>query len=120
VAACDEMDLLFFRFGFNLRSIVAVGSVGRKMNTDSIYAGFLISAANLYASSRATACKESESRFEQKLMRLFEEAAKSGVEKQDIAVIASTAIAVVLTKASEIQNASKPFKQNHIRIVRSA
>ncbi|MFZ1110232.1 MAG: hypothetical protein WAN43_18020 [Rhodomicrobium sp.] len=81
------------------------------MHLDKVYAGYLISAANLYAAQRVTPCKEEESWLEQRLLRLFEEAQKSGVEIQDIAVIASAAIAVVLTRSS----ASESSKQNEVR-----
>jgi uncharacterized membrane protein required for colicin V production len=90
------------------------------MHLDKIYAGYLINAANLYASQRATACKQSETWLEQKLLRLFEEAASSGIEKQDIAVIASTAIAVVLNKAPDSDVSDKRRPQKPLRLVKSA
>jgi hypothetical protein len=45
-----------------------------------------------------TSCKAEEGWLEKRLMALFEQARKSGVETRDIALIASTALAVVLTK----------------------
>jgi hypothetical protein len=90
------------------------------MHLDKIYAGYLISAANLYASQRGTACHKSESWFEEHLLRLFEEARSFGVETQDIAVIASTAIAVVLSKSTDNQRESNLHTQSHLRLVKSA
>lgn len=88
------------------------------MRVDQRYASYLMNAANLYAASRATDCKASESWFEQNLMTLFEEATKSGVEVQDIAVIASTAIAVLLTKPSTSEDICvSDFSNRQIRIV---
>lgn len=57
-----------------------------------------MSAANVYASHESTPFRAEESWFEKRLMALFEQARKSGVETRDIALIASTALAVVLTK----------------------
>jgi hypothetical protein len=68
------------------------------MSINHVYASFLINAANVYASHQSTSFKAEESWFEKRLMALFEQARKSGIETRDIAVIASTALAVVLTK----------------------
>jgi len=68
------------------------------MSINQLYASFLINAANVYASQQSTPFKAEESWFEKRLMALFEQARKSGVEKRDIALIASTALAVILTK----------------------
>ncbi len=53
---------------------------------------------NAYASRRSAHCEQTESWFESKLLELFEEARKEGIRQHDIAVIAATAIAVILTK----------------------
>jgi hypothetical protein len=90
------------------------------MHLDKAYAGYLISAANLYASQRVTPFKEEESWLEQRLLRLFEEALGSGVEVQDIAVIASTAIAVLLTRSSASEPSRQKETRDYIRIVKSA
>jgi hypothetical protein len=88
------------------------------MRVDHRYASYLMNAANLYAASRATDFKASESWFEKNLMTLFEEATKSGVEVQDIAVIASTAIAVLLTKTSPSEDIIvADFSNRQIRVV---
>ena len=68
------------------------------MSINHVYASFLRNAANAYASHQNTSIKAEESWFEKRLMALFEQARKSGVETRDIAVIASTALAVILTK----------------------
>lgn len=90
------------------------------MHLDKVYAGYLISAANLYAAERATPCKKEESWLEQRLLRLFDEAQSSGVDIQDIAVIASTAIAVVLTRSSSSDSTKQNEPRYHIRLVKSA
>jgi hypothetical protein len=87
------------------------------MNLDQKYASYLINAANVFASQRSTGCKAAESLFEQRLLKLFEQARESGVEQQDIAVIASTAIAVILTKPAsfvEVCEAEPAKKRPHI------
>jgi hypothetical protein len=90
------------------------------MHLDKVYAGYLISAANLYASQRGTGCNKSESWFEEHLLRLFEEAQSFGVKTQDIAVIASTAIAVVLSRSTDNQGESNHHLRGHLRVVKSA
>jgi hypothetical protein len=90
------------------------------MHLDKVYAGYLINAANLYAAQRATSSKEEECWLEQRLLRLFEEAQNSGVEVQDIAVIASAAIAVILTRSCTPESSKQNELRKHIRIVKSA
>jgi hypothetical protein len=68
------------------------------MCINQVYASLLINAANVYASQKSTSFKSEEGWLEKRLMALFEQARTSGVEKQDIALIASTALAVILTK----------------------
>jgi hypothetical protein len=113
------MDLHFCGIGTNLWRQLGV-LWGVKMHLDKVYAGYLISAANIYAAQRATPCKEEESWLEQSLLRLFEEAQGLGVEVQDIAVIASAAIAVVLTRSSASDSAKRNDNEKHIRMVKSA
>ena len=66
-----------------------------------------MNATNVYASQQSTSFKAEESWFEKRLMALFEQARVSGVETRDIAVIASTALAVVLTKPARADKTSK-------------
>lgn len=63
--------------------------------------------AELYASQEETSYNEGESAFETSLMALFEQAQRRGINQRDIAIIASTAIAVILTKQPFCQNAPK-------------
>jgi hypothetical protein len=90
------------------------------MHLDKIYAGYLINAANIYASQRGTACNKSETWFEEHLLRLFEQAQAFGVRTQDIAVIASTAIAAVLSKSTDNKEESNQHTPRHLRVVKSA
>jgi hypothetical protein len=86
--------------------------------THSIYGLHFINAANVYASHQSTSFKAEESRFEKRLMALFEKSRKSGVEKRYIALITSTALAVVLTKPG-LTGTSKGMNQGR-RILRMA
>jgi len=91
------------------------------MSINQLYASFLINAANVYASQQSTPFKAEESWFEKRLMALFEQAQKSGVETRDIAVIASTALAVVLTKPVLSDKTPKGIHQGRlIEILRMA
>jgi hypothetical protein len=82
------------------------GEIEMSLNED--YACFLIAASNIYATQYATACSKAESKFEQDLLKLLAKASNSGVALQDIVVIASTAIAVMLTKQDAITSAKRP------------
>ena len=80
-----------------------------------------MNAANVYASHQSTSFKAEESWFEKRLMTLFEQARKSGVETRDIAVIASTALAVILTKqALPGKSAKETHHRRLIEILRMA
>jgi len=68
------------------------------MQLNNEYASFLVAASNVYAAQNETACTMAECQFEERLFKLFEQARKGGVALQDIAVITSTAIAVILTR----------------------
>ncbi len=72
--------------------------VGQKMKIEKDYAALLLSASSVYAAQGSTACSKAECHFESRLLKLFEQAERAGVSLQDIAIIASTAIAVTLTK----------------------
>jgi hypothetical protein len=84
------------------------------MSINQVYASFLINAANAYASQQSTSFKAEESWFEKRLMALFEQARKSGVETRDIALIASTALAVVLTKPALPDQTSKEIHRGRL------
>ena len=77
------------------------------MSLNGDYASFLIAASNIYASQYETACSKAESQFEQDLLKLFAKASNGGVALQDIVVIASTAIAVMLTKQDAVASAKR-------------
>ncbi len=68
------------------------------MTIEEEYAKFILAASTLYAASGATPCRKAECKFEHGLFKLFKRANKSGVRIQDIVVIASTALAAVLTE----------------------
>ena len=72
------------------------------MSLDREYASFLIAASNIYAAQGSARCSQAESEFESGLFRLFSQASKNGMALQDIVVITSTAIAVMLTKDETI------------------
>jgi hypothetical protein len=76
------------------------------------YAKFLMSITNAYACQQSVHCEQPESWFEEKILELFEEASGRGIKRQDIAVIATTAIAVVLTKP-KIYEAADPKPKPH-------
>ena len=84
------------------------------MSINQLYASFLINAANVYASQQSTSFKAEESWFEKRLMALFEQAKKSDVETRDIALIASTALAVILTKPARPDKTSKGIHQGRL------
>jgi hypothetical protein len=90
------------------------------MQLNQKYASYLISAANVYAGQRSTDCKAAESWFEQRLLTLFEQASQSGVEQQDLAVIASTALAVALTKQTPTadNDCNAESSKKNIRVLR--
>ena len=91
------------------------------MSINQLYASFLVNAANVYASQQSTSFKAEESWFEKRLMALFEQARKSGVETRDIALIASTALAVILTKPALPEKTSKGIhKERLMEILRMA
>jgi hypothetical protein len=68
------------------------------MSLDREYASFLIAASNIYAAQGSARCSQAESEFEGELFKLFSQASRNGMALQDIVVITSTAIAVMLTK----------------------
>ncbi len=68
------------------------------MQLNKEYAQFLMAASTLYASQDNTPCSKAESQFETRLFKLFDQAEESGVTLQDIVVITSTAVAVILTR----------------------
>ena len=77
------------------------------MSLNGDYASFLIAASNIYAAQYETVCSKAESQFEKDLLKLFARASNGGVALQDIVVIASTAIAVMLTKQDAIPSAKR-------------
>lgn len=77
------------------------------MSLNREYASFLIAASNIYAAQCETACSKAESKFEQDLFKLFWQASNGGMALQDIVVITSTAIAVMLTKQDAIPSANR-------------
>jgi hypothetical protein len=85
------------------------------MPINQLYASFLINAANVYASQQITSFNAEESWFEKRLMALFEQARKSGVQKPDIALIASTALAVILTKPALPDKTPNGIHQGRLR-----
>ncbi len=82
--------------------------VGQKMKIEKDYAALLLSASRVYAAQSSTDCSKAECQFESRLFKLFEQAARAGVSLQDIAVIASTAIAVTLTKSDYLPPMKTP------------
>jgi hypothetical protein len=85
------------------------------MSINQIYASFLMNAANVYASQQSSPFRADESWFEKRLIALFEQARKSGVQKRDIALIASTALAVILTKPALPDQTPKGTHQGRLR-----
>jgi hypothetical protein len=77
-----------------------------QLNRD--YASFLLAAANIYAAQTSTGCSKAESQFEQRLFKLLEQASDAGVALQDIVVITSTAVAVMLTKEDALPPVKAP------------
>ncbi len=77
------------------------------MSLNREYAAFLIAASNIYAAQGETRCSKAESKFEQNLFKLFAQASNGGVALQDIVVITSTAIAVMLTKQDAVPSAKR-------------
>ena len=61
--------------------------------------------SNIYAAQGNAKCSKAESQFERGLFNLFSQASNSGMALQDIVVITSTAMAVMLTKGDFIQSA---------------
>ncbi len=91
--------------------VVSSCFVGNQMSISHVYASYLMNAANVYAAQQSSPFKAEESWFERRLMALFEHARKSGVEKQDIALIASTALAVILTRPALPGKASESLTE---------
>ncbi len=73
------------------------------MQLNEKFASLLVSAASVYGGQRSTNCTIAESIFEEELFSLFTNAQKQGVSLQDVVVIASTAIAVILTKPQKLE-----------------
>lgn len=65
------------------------------------YAGIFMEIARDYAGRQSTDCAIAESIFEKELLFLFSLAKTEGVSLQDIVVITSTALAVLLTKPQD-------------------
>jgi hypothetical protein len=81
--------------------------VGEKeMSLNKEYASFLIAASNVYAAQGSAKYSKTESQFEGSLFKLFDQASNGGMDLQDIVVITSMAIAVMLTKDETIQSTS--------------
>ncbi len=74
------------------------------MQLNENYANLLVSVASVYGQQRSTECAIAESIFEEELFSLFASARQRGVSLQDVIVIASTALAVILTKPQEIEH----------------
>jgi hypothetical protein len=81
--------------------------VGREkeMSLNKEYASFLMATSNIYAAQGNAKCGKAESQFERGLFNLFSQASNSGMALQDIVVITSTAMAVMLTKGDSTQSA---------------
>jgi hypothetical protein len=81
--------------------------VGREkeMSLNKEYASFLMATSNIYAAQGNAKCSKAESQFERGLFNLFSQASNSGMALQDIVVITSTAMAVMLTKGDSTQSA---------------
>jgi hypothetical protein len=80
----------------------------KAMSLNKEYASFLIAASNIYAGQRSTKCSKVESQFERGLFKLFDQASNAGMDLQDMIVVASTAIAVMLTKYEALQAPQNP------------
>jgi hypothetical protein len=72
------------------------------------YASMLLAASNIYAAHSDAKCSKAESRFERGLFNLFTQASNSGMAPEDIAVVASTAIAAMLTRSETIHSTTRP------------
>jgi hypothetical protein len=79
-----------------------------EMSLNEEYASFLIAASNIYAGQNATKCSKVESQFERGLFKLFDQASSAGMDLQDIIVVTSTAIAVMLTKYGALHAPQNP------------
>ena len=90
------------------------------MSLNKEYASFLMAASNIYAAQGSTTCSKAESQFENNLFSLFAQASHGGMNIQDIVVITSTAIAVMLTKGETIQSAKRqaPALENNVIALR--
>jgi hypothetical protein len=82
-----------------------LGEIAMSLNRE--YASFLIAASNIYAAHSETKCSKAESQFEQDLFKLFTQASNAGMALQDIVVVTSTAIAVMLTKQATLPSAKR-------------
>ena len=75
------------------------------MSLNKEYASFLMATSNIYAAQGNAKCSKAESQFERGLFNLFSQASNGGMALQDIVVITSTAMAVMLTQSDSIQPA---------------
>jgi len=83
----------------------------KEMSLNKEYASFLMATSNIYAAQGNAKCSKAESQFERCLFNLFSEASNSGMALQDIVVITSTAMAVMLTKGDSIQSAKSQMAE---------
>jgi hypothetical protein len=101
------IPLHFFDPGY---SVCVSGGVlwgEKEMSLNKKYASFLMAASNIYAGQSSTTCSKAESQFERSLFKLFSQASNGGMALQDIVVITSTAIAVMLTDDESIHSAKR-------------
>jgi hypothetical protein len=82
-----------------------LGEIAMSLNRE--YASFLIAASNIYAAQGEAKCSKAESQFEQDLFKLFTQASNAGMALQDIVVVTSTAIAVMLTKQAALPSTKR-------------
>lgn len=76
------------------------------MQLNEKYADLLVSAARVYGAQQSTQCSIEEFVFEEELFSLFKSTHNRGVSLQDIVVIASTAIAAILTEPKIINHSN--------------